>query len=94
MTLERQGPGKQVYGSGSQFVYDCQWPGCRDIAGHRASRSVHVRPLCLCERHLLAFRDLLDVQALMLSATRQPERRRRVARSHVPWLLGIDDDDD
>jgi hypothetical protein len=85
----RREPGEHLCGGNGAVLYDCQWPGCRAIATHRAVRGIRrtslqgMEPMVVCERHMLAFRELSDADALDISARRGPARWRRIASTYV-----------
>lgn len=64
----------------TDYVSYCQWPGCGNIAVSRSARGMQMKPLNVCEEHLLEMRRIPDVEAWRISRERQPVRRSPVNR--------------
>lgn len=76
-------------GAQGRIVHDCQWPDCVAVADYTTARGVSrnasTPKLYVCERHMLAFRELTDAEAADIGARRQPRRGRVVATG---WVSG------
>ena len=87
--------GAHVAGGGGATVYRCQWPGCTQLADHETRRGATkyfgTAYMRVCRRHMLAFRELSDTEAFAISADRQSDQRRCIARGHAPWALTDDE---